>query len=158
MEPECLLPSSRGPATGAYSVPNFIRSTSFQPTFVRSFLILYSHLLLCLPSVLFSSGFQTKILHVFLISPIRAICPAHLILLDLIILIVGEAYDLWVSSLRSFHQSPAIPSLLGPNILLSSLFSNNFNLCPSLTVRDQVHTNKINKWDYGSIYLNLLNF
>jgi hypothetical protein len=29
-------------------------------------------------------------------------------------------------------------SLLGPNILLSTLFSNTLSLCPSLNVRDQV--------------------
>jgi hypothetical protein len=35
-------------------------------------------------------------------------------------------------------QSPITSSLLGPNILLSTLFSNTLNLCSSLNVRDQV--------------------
>jgi hypothetical protein len=35
-----------------------------------------------LPSCLFSSGFSTKILYTLLLSPIRATCPANLILLD----------------------------------------------------------------------------
>jgi hypothetical protein len=40
-----------------------------------------------LPSGLYPFGFPTKMLYTFLFSPIRAICPAHLILIDLIILI-----------------------------------------------------------------------
>jgi hypothetical protein len=50
----------------------------------------------------------------------RAICPAHL--LHLITMISGEEYKLCSSSLCSFLQLPVTSSLLGPNILPSTLF------------------------------------
>jgi hypothetical protein len=72
-------------------------------------------------------------------SPHSCYIPAHLILLDLIILItLGEECELWNSSLCSFLQPPITSSFLGPNILLSTLFNNTLSLCSSLNVRDQV--------------------
>ena len=58
------------------------------------------------------------------LSPIRATCPAHLMLLDLSTrTILGVEHRL-SSSLRSFLHSPVAYSLLGPNIPLSTPFSN----------------------------------
>jgi hypothetical protein len=57
------------------------------------------HLCLGLRSGLFPSGFPTNNLYTFLFFSIRATCPAHLILLDFIILIIlGEEWT-WNSAL-----------------------------------------------------------
>ena len=75
------------------------------------------HLFLVLPSGLFSSCFPIRTLHSFLFFPMRAMCPAHLVLLDLITLISGEKYKLWLSSCSSF-QTPVSTSVLRLNSLL----------------------------------------
>ena len=61
-----------------------IQSIPPHPTSWRSNLILSSNLRLGLPSSLFPSCFPAKTLYTPLLSPIRATCPAHLILLDFI--------------------------------------------------------------------------
>jgi hypothetical protein len=51
---------------------------------------------------------------------------------------LGVEYRSLSSSLRNYLHSPVTSSLLGPNILLSTLFSYTLNLCLSLKVSNQV--------------------
>ena len=64
------------------------------------------------------------------LSPIRATCPAHLILDFITRTILGE-YRSWSSSLCSFLHSPVTLSLMRLNILLNTLFSNTLSRCDS---------------------------
>ena len=95
-------------------------------------------LLLGLPSGIFPSGFSTKTLYTPLFSPIRTMCPAHLILLDIITrTILGEEYISLSSSLCSFLHSLVTSSLLVPNIL-NTLFSHTLNLRSSLYISGKI--------------------
>ena len=99
---------------------------------------------------------EVKIIHIIvrdqdgqndniLLSSILAIWPAHLSLLDLFTLLLGQRYKLWSTSLRSLLHSP-FASVLDPNIrlrilfsnTLRILFSNTLSLHFSLNVRDYV--------------------
>ena len=96
-----------------------IQSIYPHPTSWRSILILSTQIRLGLPSGLFPSGFPTKTLYTPLSSPI---CPAHLILLDFIThTILGEEYKSFSSSLCNLLHSPVTLSLLGLNILLTTM-------------------------------------
>ena len=85
--------------------------------------------------------------------PIRATCPVHLILLNLIMrIILGEEYRSLSSSVWSFLLSNVTSFILGPYIFLSALFSNTLSLLPLITVTKKcvltpVHL--INKCGFG---------
>ena len=75
-----------------------------------SILILSLHLCLGLPSGLLPSGFPPKTLHAYLLSTIRATCPVHLSLLDLM-----TPNDIWWVTqsikllVRVVHSTPPLP-------------------------------------------------
>jgi hypothetical protein len=124
------------------------------PISIRFLLILFTYLHLGLSSGFFPSDFLTKIIYSFPFSYIRATCLAHLITLDLIIIIMlGEEYKLRRSSLCSFLQPPVTSFLFGPNILLSTLFPNTLSLCSSLSVRDQISHPCRPTVNYGSVVI-----
>ena len=107
------------------------------PTTWRSISILAFHQCLGLPSCLCSSTFS----HQTLYAPLTHTCcmniPPHSSSVD-------HPNSIWwrvqikSSSLHSFLHSPVTSSLLGPNILLSALFSNSLRLIFSLNVRDPI--------------------
>jgi hypothetical protein len=67
-----------------------------------------------------------------------------------------EGYKSRSSSSCSFLHLPVTASLIGPNILLSRLFSNILSLCSSLNVRD--HVSHQYRTAGKIVFLNILTF
>jgi len=99
MEPEVSLPCSQEVVTDPCSEVDGFSPHLPHHISLRYILILSSHLCLRLRSGLFPIGLLSKILYVFLFSPIRARCPSVLIFLNLISL----KYVLKCSSYEDFQ-------------------------------------------------------
>ena len=94
MEPVGSIPHSQGLSNNSYPEPNQPNSPHWCSS--RSILILSSHLRLGLPKDLFPVDFPVKIVKALLSSSILATWPAHLSLLDIIILTIlvnGTNYE-----------------------------------------------------------------
>ena len=159
MEPGSSLPHSQVPATCPYPEPDY-------PVHTLTSHFLKIHLNVILTSTPGSSKWsltfrfphQNPVYTSTL--PIRATYPTHLIL-DLITrTILGEECRSLSSSLCSFLHSPLTSSLLGPNILLSTLFSDTLSLSFSYVSEQVSHPYKTTRkiiglcilififWDY----------
>jgi len=137
MEPECSLLHSQVPATCPYPEP--ARSSPYPHIPLPEYPSLYYPPIYAWVSQVVSFPQVSPPKPCTHLSPISATCPNHLILLDFITrTILGEEYRLFSSSLCNFLHSLVTSSLLGPNTLLNTLFSNTLSLRSSLNVSDQV--------------------
>ena len=138
MTPEGSLPHSQVPATCPYPEP---AQSSPHPCIP----LLKIHLNIIVPSMPGSPKWSLTLrfphqnpVYTSLL-PHTCYVPTHLILLDFITwTILSEKYRSLSSSLCSFLHSPVTSPLSGPNILLSTLFSNTLSLSSSLNISDHV--------------------
>lgn len=121
MEPKRALPCSQH---ATCHCPSSHQSRPCPPILLQwDILDYYPPIYMC---VFLVSGFPTKPWHECLFSPRHATCTTQLILLNLITLIMcGEKYKSWSSSLCYFLQSIVTSSLSGPSIFPSTCRPTN---------------------------------
>ena len=138
METEGVVKHSQKSATSPYlSLGKF--SPSPHPTSLSPMLMLFSHLILGLPSGLCSSAFPTKTLHASSLSTIRAIRPARLIILHFY-LPNNIWCDIQIAQLLVIPSFPLLFYLILVTYRYVSQDNNllNLSVCFPLSVTDKV--------------------
>jgi hypothetical protein len=92
-----------------------------------------------LPSIFFLANSPAITMYTRLCSPACITWPAYLTALDLITLIIfGDECKLRKFSVCNFHRFLVFSSIVGPNIFLSTPFSNILTLLSAFSITDQV--------------------
>jgi hypothetical protein len=131
IEPEVSLPCSQQPATYPYPEPD---ESSPHLFIISSLSHIYAQIILVV--FLFQVSLPKRFIH---FSHMHTTCHVHLNILEMIILVIfGKECKLCSSLLCSSLWPPITSSILGPNILLRTLFSGSPSLCSLLNVREKV--------------------
>jgi hypothetical protein len=137
MKPEGSLPHSQVAVTCPYPDP-----AQPNPSPTSYFLKIHLNIILLhlgLPSGLFPSGFPTKTLCTPLLSPIRATCPAHLIILDFITRTIVDLYRFIKKSIQLFELH--YTSCINVRVNVKKIYKQ--------------HRNRTEIWGIASLFLTL---